>query len=104
MSDEETIAVAETSHGPDGGAGTSGESVDLPVVEILTGRGFITGKSGSGKSNSASVVGTSKSESVSGTSAAMASDSTANSNAADCRWTTQACWRGSSTCSTPSRP
>lgn len=28
----------------------------LPAVEILTGRGFITGKSGSGKSNSASVV------------------------------------------------
>jgi prefoldin subunit 5 len=30
--------------------------VRLPVVELLTGRGFITGKSGSGKSNSASVV------------------------------------------------
>jgi predicted nucleic acid-binding Zn-ribbon protein len=28
----------------------------LPAVEILTGRGFITGKSGSGKSNTASVV------------------------------------------------
>lgn len=28
----------------------------LPVVEILTGRGFITGKSGSGKSNSGSVI------------------------------------------------
>ncbi|WP_418280822.1 helicase HerA domain-containing protein [Halorubrum sp. DTA98] len=28
----------------------------LPIVEILTGRGFITGKSGSGKSNTASVV------------------------------------------------
>jgi hypothetical protein len=28
----------------------------LPTVEILTGRGFITGKSGSGKSNSASVI------------------------------------------------
>lgn len=28
----------------------------LPAVEILTGRGFITGKSGSGKSNSASVI------------------------------------------------
>ena len=28
----------------------------LPVIEILTGRGFITGKSGSGKSNTASVV------------------------------------------------
>jgi hypothetical protein len=33
----------------------SGE-VSLPIVEVLTGRGFITGKSGSGKSNSASVV------------------------------------------------
>jgi len=30
--------------------------VSLPVVELLTGRGFITGKSGSGKSNTASVV------------------------------------------------
>jgi len=33
----------------------SGET-RLPIVEVLTGRGFITGKSGSGKSNSASVV------------------------------------------------
>lgn len=33
----------------------SGETT-LPTVEVLTGRGFITGKSGSGKSNSASVV------------------------------------------------
>lgn len=30
--------------------------VAIPVVEILTGRGFVTGKSGSGKSNTASVV------------------------------------------------
>ena len=30
--------------------------VSIPVVEILTGRGFVTGKSGSGKSNTASVV------------------------------------------------
>ena len=30
--------------------------ITLPVEDILTGRGFITGKSGSGKSNSASVV------------------------------------------------
>jgi len=30
--------------------------IRLPIVEILTGRGFITGKSGSGKSNSASVI------------------------------------------------
>ncbi|MFC4356456.1 helicase HerA domain-containing protein [Halobium salinum] len=56
MSDEETITVAEISDGPGGGTGTPGASVDLPVVEILTGRGFITGKSGSGKSNTASVV------------------------------------------------
>ncbi|MFC7045878.1 ATP-binding protein [Halobacteriaceae archaeon GCM10025711] len=28
----------------------------LPVIEVLTGRGFITGKSGSGKSNTASVI------------------------------------------------
>ena len=33
----------------------SGETT-LPIVEVLTGRGFITGKSGSGKSNSASVI------------------------------------------------
>jgi len=30
--------------------------VQLPIVEVLTGRGFVTGKSGSGKSNTASVV------------------------------------------------
>ncbi|ELZ96609.1 ATP-binding protein [Haloferax sulfurifontis] len=34
----------------------SAGEVSLPVVEVLTGRGFITGKSGSGKSNTASVV------------------------------------------------
>jgi hypothetical protein len=55
MGDEETITVAEESEGL-GGTGDVGKSVDLPVVEILTGRGFITGKSGSGKSNTASVV------------------------------------------------
>jgi len=33
----------------------SGEAT-LPAVELLTGRGFITGKAGSGKSNTASVV------------------------------------------------
>lgn len=32
------------------------DGLRLPVIEILTGRGFITGKSGSGKSNTASVV------------------------------------------------
>ena len=48
---EETITV--------GGVHTAGdaeETIDLPVVDVLTGRGFVTGKSGSGKSNSASVV------------------------------------------------
>ncbi len=40
---DETITVGE-------------DGFTLPVVELLTGRGFITGKSGSGKSNSASVV------------------------------------------------
>ncbi|WP_338728778.1 DUF87 domain-containing protein [Haladaptatus sp. DJG-WS-42] len=55
MADVETITVADVSDGP-GGEGTVGEKVSLPVVEVLTGRGFITGKSGSGKSNTASVV------------------------------------------------
>jgi len=32
------------------------DDTSLPVVEVLTGRGFITGKSGAGKSNSASVI------------------------------------------------
>ena len=36
-------------------AGT-GESIELPLVDILTGRGFVTGKSGSGKSNSVNVI------------------------------------------------
>jgi len=44
---EETITLGET---------VDGQSVELPIVELLTGRAFITGKSGSGKSNSASVV------------------------------------------------
>ncbi|WP_424018959.1 helicase HerA domain-containing protein [Halorientalis pallida] len=56
MGDEkETITVAELSDGPPTGT-TPEQSVDLPVVEILTGRGFVTGKSGSGKSNTASVI------------------------------------------------
>ena len=55
MPETESITVAEVSDGP-GGAGRPGTPVDLPVVELLTGRGFITGKSGSGKSNTASVV------------------------------------------------
>ncbi|MFB6083024.1 MAG: LAGLIDADG family homing endonuclease [Halorientalis sp.] len=50
MGDErETITVAESSDGPPTDT-TPGQSVDLPVVEVLTGRGFITGKSGGGKS------------------------------------------------------
>jgi TolA-binding protein len=48
---EETITVGEVSRGDDAEA-----TVELPIVDLLTGRGFITGKSGSGKSNSASVV------------------------------------------------
>ncbi|WP_458187663.1 helicase HerA domain-containing protein [Haladaptatus sp. NG-WS-4] len=35
---------------------SDGSEVTIPVVEILTGRGFVTGKSGSGKSNTASVI------------------------------------------------
>jgi len=34
----------------------AGENVRLPLVDILTGRGFVTGKSGSGKSTSVNVV------------------------------------------------
>jgi hypothetical protein len=48
---EETITVGETR-----GRETGGSEVELPIVDLLTGRGFVTGKSGSGKSNSASVV------------------------------------------------
>jgi len=55
MGETEHIAVADTSSGP-GGMEDPGQAVDIPVVELLTGRGFITGKSGSGKSNTASVV------------------------------------------------
>ncbi len=55
--DSEAIAVANVREGPGGdGDRDPGASVELPVVDILTGRGFITGKSGSGKSNTASVV------------------------------------------------
>lgn len=50
MSTEETIAVGtyrdQSERTP----------VEMPVVQLLTGRGLITGKSGSGKSNTASVV------------------------------------------------
>jgi intein/homing endonuclease/predicted nucleic acid-binding Zn finger protein/TolA-binding protein len=52
MAETERITVAEVSEDPpvsDTG-GDPGEAVSLPVVELLTGRGFITGKSGAGKS------------------------------------------------------
>jgi hypothetical protein len=55
MGDEKTISVADISDGPCS-RGDPGTDVSLPVVELLTGRGFVTGKSGSGKSNSASVI------------------------------------------------
>ncbi|WP_018258866.1 helicase HerA domain-containing protein [Halomicrobium katesii] len=55
MAETEHITVATTSAGV-GGTDEPGHSVDLPVVELLTGRGFVTGKSGSGKSNTASVI------------------------------------------------
>ena len=48
---EETITVGNVSRGD-----AEGTPVELPIVDLLTGRGFVTGKSGSGKSNSASVV------------------------------------------------
>ncbi|RDI72985.1 ATP-binding protein, partial [Halopelagius longus] len=55
--DTETITVADISEGVGGkGDADPGTEVDLPVVDILTGRGFVTGKSGSGKSNTASVI------------------------------------------------
>ncbi|MFA9515950.1 ATP-binding protein [Halopenitus sp. H-Gu1] len=59
MSDEdaETIHVASVSDGTGGDADANpGDPVELPVVDVLTGRSFITGKSGSGKSNTASVL------------------------------------------------
>ena len=57
MSEEQTIHVADVSDGIGGDAtAEAGTPVELPVVDVLTGRSFITGKSGSGKSNTASVV------------------------------------------------
>jgi TolA-binding protein len=38
------------------GETAAGDRVALPVEQVLTGRGFLTGKSGAGKSNTASVV------------------------------------------------
>lgn len=54
MSDP-TIVVGETSDGPLA-PGTPGHPVEFPVEDVLQGRGFVTGKSGSGKSNTVSVV------------------------------------------------
>jgi hypothetical protein len=57
MTETETITVADVSDGPGGDTDADpGTPVSLPVVELLTGRGFVTGKSGSGKSNTASVL------------------------------------------------
>ncbi|WP_293028012.1 ATP-binding protein, partial [Natronococcus sp.] len=47
MSDQREVLVGETADGTE---------LTLPVIELLTGRGFATGKSGSGKSNTASVI------------------------------------------------
>jgi hypothetical protein len=53
MSENQRITVGERVGSGEGG---NEETIELPVVEVLTGRGFVTGKSGSGKSNTASVV------------------------------------------------
>ncbi|WP_181692450.1 helicase HerA domain-containing protein [Natronomonas sp. LN261] len=54
---EETITVGTIQgEGESGVENGDGGDVELPVVDLLTGRGFVTGKSGSGKSNSASVI------------------------------------------------
>ncbi|WP_435320418.1 ATP-binding protein [Haloarchaeobius sp. TZWSO28] len=47
MSETRQITIGET---------MDESTVSVPVVELLTGRGFVTGKSGSGKSNTASVI------------------------------------------------
>jgi len=54
-SDTPTIPIGETVDGK-GGNHEDGLRVTLPVEEVLTGRAFATGKSGSGKSNSAGVI------------------------------------------------
>ncbi|NHN48909.1 DUF87 domain-containing protein [Halostella sp. JP-L12] len=54
MTESQHVTVGEhRSAGDD----SDGDPVTLPVVQLLTGRGFVTGKSGSGKSNTASVIG-----------------------------------------------
>ena len=47
--DTEAIRVGETSDGVAAGE-SGGVPVELPVVDLMTGRGFVTGKSGGGKS------------------------------------------------------
>ena len=47
MADQKTITVGETA---------VGEPYTLPIEDVLTGRGFVTGKSGAGKSNTGSVI------------------------------------------------
>jgi len=54
VSEQERIRIGELTAAA--GEENSGAPVELPVVDVLTGRGFVTGKSGSGKSNTASVV------------------------------------------------
>lgn len=56
MTTERSIRVGETSAGPADGGFDPGQRVELPVEEILTGRAFATGKSGSGKSNTGGVI------------------------------------------------
>ena len=53
---DRTIPVGDTSEGAADGGIESNQLVELPVEEILTGRAFVTGKSGSGKSNTGGVV------------------------------------------------
>jgi len=48
--------VTSESHTITVGESESGEDYTLPVEDVLTGRTFVTGKSGSGKSNTGSVV------------------------------------------------
>lgn len=56
MSNNPTIRVGETDSGPGDNGLAAGQPVALPIENILTGRAFATGKSGSGKSNSVGVV------------------------------------------------
>jgi len=53
---EATDSADDGEHEIHVGETVDGDPVTLPTVDILTGRAFLTGKSGSGKSNTASVV------------------------------------------------